>query len=100
MSITEEPYYLKHDCLPMCNHKEECVRCHNPHCIKYMYHSRLHGYTCICGSQEWKPIFGFSKQGSGLTMRAADAQYLCARCGHPRSEHPSKKCAAFAIERR
>lgn len=72
MSLTEEPYYLKRDCSPMCNHQEECVRCHNPHCIKYMYHSRLHGYTCICGSQEWKPVFELPKQGSGLTQRALD----------------------------
>ena len=72
MSLTEEPYYMKHDCSPMCNHQEECVRCHNPHCIKYMYHSRLHGYTCTCGSQEWKPVFEFSKQRSGLTKDAAD----------------------------
>ena len=24
------------------------------------------------------------------------AQYLCERCGYPESEHPNKKCAAFA----
>ena len=35
-----------------------------------------------------------------LTPHALDGQYLCARCGHPASEHPNKKCAAFAIERR
>ena len=27
-----------------------------------------------------------------------NAQYLCARCGHPESEHPVyKKCTGFAI---
>lgn len=72
MSLTEEPYYLKRDCSPMCNHHEECVRCHRPHCIKYMHHSRLHGYTCNCGSQEWKLVFDVSKAMSGLTKRAAD----------------------------
>ncbi len=31
-----------------------------------------------------------------LTQRAPDAQYLCERCGHAESDHPNKKCAAFA----
>lgn len=27
-----------------------------------------------------------------------DSQYLCARCGHPQSDHPVyKKCAGFAV---
>lgn len=30
------------------------------------------------------------------TQLAADGQYLCARCGHPESSHPTAKCAGFA----
>lgn len=99
MSLVEEPYYEKRDCSPMCNHQEECVRCHSPHCIKYMYHSRLHGYTCSCGSQEWKPVFGFSnsvkRANKGLQADEAvcSAKYhlllaekgdtVCGVCGSP-----------------
>ena len=96
MSLTEEPYYMKRDCSPMCDHQQECSRCGTPKCIKYMRHSRLHGYAWSCGSQEWKPVMKFYSQGSGLTQHALDGQYLCARCGHPESSHPTAKCAGFA----
>ena len=72
MSLVEKPYYMKRDCSPMCDHQMECARCGSPKCIKSMHHSRLYGYVCNCGSQEWKPVFEFSNQGSGLTKRAAD----------------------------
>lgn len=98
MSLTEEPYYLKRDCSPMCDHQMECARCGSPKCIKSMHHSRLYGYTCNCGSQEWKPVFEFSNQGSGLTKRALDGavcacekplyrrrgyRFLCVHCKKP-----------------
>lgn len=90
--IAEIPIYETRNCSPMCNHQEECVRCHSPHCIKSMHHTRLHGYICNCGSQEWKSVW----LERGLTKRPADGQYLCARCGHPESDHPVRGCAAFA----
>lgn len=38
----------------ICRHDEVCSRCGNPHCIKYMRHTRLYGYQCHCGSSEWR----------------------------------------------
>lgn len=78
MSITEEPYYLKRDCSPMCDHQMECARCGSPKCIKSMHHSRLYGYTCNCGSQEWKPVLEFV----GLQNETS-----CKNCGHSKSRH-------------
>ena len=100
MSLTEEPYYMKRDCSPVCNHREECARCHNPRCVRYMHHNRLHGYMCDCGSQEWKPVFVLPQAPSGLTKRAADLAVcttelhkqlddqgfrFCGYCGQPLS---------------
>ena len=36
------------------NRDEVCVRCGRQHTIENAVHTRLHGYTCVCGSQEWK----------------------------------------------
>ena len=70
-------------------HKYHCPSC-NEHLTSL--------YLCAkCGVRlDWVVAFDEAVE----QMRAADAQYLCARCGHPRSDHPSGKCAAFAIERR
>ena len=38
----------------------------------------------------------FPKLAGNLTPHALDGQYLCARCGHPESSHPTAKCAGFA----
>ena len=34
--------------------------------------------------------------GKLVMFTVTDEQYLCERCGYPESEHPNKKCAAFA----
>ena len=34
--------------------EEICVRCGRQHTIANAVHTRLHGYMCVCGSQEWK----------------------------------------------
>jgi len=36
------------------NRDEVCVRCGRQHTIANAVHTRLHGYMCVCGSQEWK----------------------------------------------
>ena len=36
------------------NRNEVCVRCGRQHTIANAVHTRLHGYMCVCGSQEWK----------------------------------------------
>ena len=33
-----------------------------------------------------------------LMENHANAQYLCARCGHARSDHPVRGCAAYAVK--
>lgn len=83
--LVDEPIYMKPNCSPMCEHDKECVRCHRPKCIKSMMHSRLYGYSCMCGSQEWKPVFDFINQRSGLTMREPDKSFKlpCKVCGKP-----------------
>lgn len=35
---------------------EECTRCGLPNTSQYKVHSRLYGYLCLCGNQEWKPV--------------------------------------------
>ncbi len=32
-----------------------CTRCGYEKIMMYMKHTRLNGYTCVCGNQEWKP---------------------------------------------
>lgn len=32
---------------------ELCVRCGRPHTLDSAKHTRLYGYMCVCGSQEW-----------------------------------------------
>jgi hypothetical protein len=36
------------------NRDEVCVRCGRQHTIANAVHTRLYGYMCVCGSQEWK----------------------------------------------
>jgi len=38
----------------VCRHDETCTRCGRVRCIKDMYHTRTHGYLCVCGSSEWE----------------------------------------------
>lgn len=55
--------------------KELCVRCGLPHTLSNVIHTRLHGYECICGSQEWKSAAPggdsqqASREGDGDEMR-------------------------------
>lgn len=54
--LVDDDISLKPNCSPMCDHSQVCERCGRPKCIKSMMHSRLHGYSCYCGSQTWRPI--------------------------------------------
>ena len=40
----------------ICNHQEVCTKCGRVKCIYNMKHTRLYGYVCMCGEQDWKPI--------------------------------------------
>ena len=84
--LEDIPIYETRDCSPMCNHQEECVRCHSPHCIKHMHHSRLYGYICNCGSQEWKSVWLERR----LTPLALDL--ACAECGEVFEAHKYNNC--------
>ena len=57
--------------------------------IEYMKDGQLH---CLFISAE-KVVKNYEAVEQ---LRAADAQYLCERCGHPESDHPVRGCAAFA----
>lgn len=36
------------------NTDQVCTRCGAPRIMLYLVHTRLYGYQCICGNQEWK----------------------------------------------
>jgi hypothetical protein len=38
----------------LCDHEKLCTKCGREKCIQNMQHSRLYGYACVCGNQEWK----------------------------------------------
>lgn len=52
----EEKMFGKIGCHPICRHDEICTRCGSEKCIKRMMHTRLYGYKCRCGNQEWKKV--------------------------------------------
>lgn len=53
------------------NRDEVCVRCGRHHTIANAVHTRLHGYMCVCGSQEWKAAEQ-SVQRTGLRRGVAN----------------------------
>lgn len=57
--LVDDEMYLKPNCGPVCDHSEVCFKCGRPHCIKSMMHSRLNGYTCICGSFDYKKVIEY-----------------------------------------
>jgi hypothetical protein len=79
--LVDDDIYLKPDCSPVCNHQEVCVRCNRPHCVKSMVHSRLYGYVCVCGSQEYRPVIEFPKPArQSNTGLQADGAWTCPDC--------------------
>ena len=46
--------------------------------------------------KRWKKLREFVDLAKAAQQSVqSDGQYLCARCGHPESEHPNRKCDAF-----
>lgn len=56
MSLEEQPFYERPNCTPFCDHMQVCKKCSRARCVRNMRHSRLNGYECVCGSQEWRSL--------------------------------------------
>lgn len=82
MSLVDEPIYMKRNCSPVCEHNKECVRCHRPKCIRQMMHSRQFGYVCLCGSQEYEPVFNVSIPSTVEKCTETAHAFLRDKAGH------------------
>lgn len=61
-----------------------CTRCGREKTLRNLKHTRLHGYLCVCGNDEWaerKPPHEVLPCGHDMGIVFGESSWTCAVCG-------------------